>query len=81
MDLGYYMNSADFLRQAVREKLETIEVVELRKVAPKKAKQEILAYLQKHGRTYASDVADALRLDIGLVMSQLKELVKEGRIR
>ena len=55
VDLGFYINSADFLRQAVREKREAIEVVELRKVAPKKARQEVLVYLQKHGRSYASD--------------------------
>ncbi|MDA2912523.1 ribbon-helix-helix domain-containing protein [Acidobacteriia bacterium AH_259_A11_L15] len=81
VDKGFYMNTADFVRQAIREKLQAVEVIELRNVSKKKAKQEILDYLKKNRKCYPSDIADALRLDIGLVISIVKDLVKEGRIR
>ena len=66
--MGFYMNTADFLGQAVREKLEAIEICELRNIPKKKAEEEIIGYSKKNGRCYPSDIADALKLDFDLVM-------------
>lgn len=81
MESGFYMNTADFVRQAVREKLQAVEVIEVRNVSKRKAKKEILDYLKKNRKAYPSDIADALRLDIDLVMVMVRELIQEGRIR
>lgn len=81
VDKGFYMNTADFVRQAVREKLEAIEIVEVRSISKRRARQEVLDYLKRQGRCYPSDIADALKLDFGLVISVVKDLIREGRIR
>ncbi len=81
VETGFYMNTADFIRQAVREKLESIEIIEPRNIPKNKAKEEILNYMKNKGRAYPSDIADALRLDVDLVISVTKDLLKEGRVR
>lgn len=78
---GFYMNTADFVRMAVREKLESISVINIRNVSEEKAKKEILDYLRSNKKAYPSDVADALQLDFDMVLSIVKELISEGRIK
>ncbi len=78
---GFYMNTADFVRTAVREKLETIEIIDIRDVSKENAKKEIIDYLKRNRKAYPSDVADALRLDFDLVLEITKELAKEGRVK
>jgi len=78
--MGLFVSPSEFIRLAVREKLESIKVIEIRKVSREKAKKEIIEYLKKKGKAYASDVADDLRLDLDLVFSIFDELEKEGRI-
>lgn len=79
--MGFYMNTADFVRQSVREKLESVEVIELRDVSKKKAKEEIIDYMRKHPKCYPSEIADALRVDFDIVLSVVKALIKEGRVQ
>lgn len=78
---GFYMNTADFVRTAVREKLESIKVIDVRDVTKEKAKKEIIEYLKENRKAYPSDVADALRLDFDHVLEIIKELIKEGRTK
>ena len=78
---GFYMNVADFVRMSVREKLESIRVLNVRGVDEKKAKKEILEYLKNNKKSYPSEIADALQLDFDTVLSITKELVKEGRLK
>lgn len=78
---GFYMNVADLVRMAVREKLEAIKVIDVRDVEKEKAKKEIIGYLKENQKAYPSDIADALRLDFDLVIEIVKELVKEGRVK
>ena len=75
---GAYMNRADFVRSATREKLEAVEVLEIRDLDRSQARKEIVEYLGKNGKSYASDVAEFLRLDLGLVFSILEEIRKKG---
>src|SRR3990167_9797943 len=81
VDEGFYMNTADFVRMAVREKLESISVINVRNVSEEKAKKEVLDYLKSNKKAYPSDVADALQLDFDMVLSIIKELIAEGRIK
>ena len=78
---GFYMNTADFVRMAVREKLESISVINVRNVSEEKAKKEVLDYLKNNKKAYPSDVADALQLDFDMVLSIVKELITEGRLK
>src|SRR3989338_2622576 len=59
---GFYMNTADFVKTTVREKLESIKVISVRDVSKEKAKKEVIEYLRNNKRTYPSDIADALQL-------------------
>ena len=78
---GFYMNTADFVRMSVREKLESIRVINVRDVSTDKAKKEIIEYLKNNKKSYPSDIADALQLDFDIVLNIVKELIKEGRIK
>lgn len=78
---GFYMNVADFVRMAVRDKLESIKVIDIRDVSREKAKKEIIEYLKNSKKSYPSDIADNLQLDFDLVLSIVKELLEEGRIK
>ena len=78
---GFYMNTADFVRMSVREKLESIKVIDIRDVSKEKAKKEIIEYLKNNKKAYPSDIADALKLDFDLVLEIIKDLAKEGRVK
>ncbi|MBI5332915.1 MAG: hypothetical protein HZB65_05035 [Candidatus Aenigmarchaeota archaeon] len=78
---GFYMNTADFVRMAIREKLESIKVIDIRNVTKDKAMKEVLDYLKKNRKAYPSDIADALNLDFDLILEITKDLVKEGRLK
>ena len=78
---GFYMNTADFVRMSVREKLESIKVISVRDVSKEKAKKEVIEYLRNNKKSYPSDIADALQLDFDIVLDIVKELIKEGRIK
>ncbi len=74
MKMGAYMNRADVVRSATREKLESVRILEIRKVRRPLARKEILDYLREHGTSYASDIAENLNLDLDLVFSIFQEL-------
>jgi len=79
---GLYRSSADFLREAVRDKLESVEVVGIKEITPPKAKKLIEEYLKKHpGPSFASEIADNLGLDYSLAFRTIQKLLEEGRIR
>ena len=78
---GFYMNTADFVKTTVREKLESIKVINIRDVSKEKAEKEIIEYLKEDEKSYPSDIADALRLDFDLVIEIIKDLAKAGRLK
>lgn len=80
VDMGFYMNTADFIRSAVREKLTSLEIVAVRDVSLGAAKKEIYRYLKSHKVAYPSDIALELSLDLKVVMTAVKELWEQGRI-
>jgi len=82
VEAGLYRSSADFLREAVRDKLGSMEVVSVRDIDSRKAEKMIEDYLIKHpGPSFASEIADALGLDYGLTFKTIHKLLEEGRIR
>ena len=75
------MNTADFVRTSVREKLESIKVIDIRNVNREKAEKEIIEYLKENKKAYTSDIADAMELDFDLVLDIVKDLAKAGRVK
>ena len=82
VEAGLYRSSADFLRETVRDKLESLEVVSIRDVDSRKAEKMIEDYLITHpGTNFASEIADALGLDYGVTFRTIHKFLEEGRIR
>ena len=81
--LGSKSRSA-LIRDATEKYLEeagSLKVIEIRNhVSLKDAKAEIVAYLRKHKEAETFDIANDLRLDLGLAVKALNELWEEGRL-
>jgi hypothetical protein len=69
-----------FIRDAVREKLAAIKVIECRDVDYETAKVEIAGYFQMKGEAYASDASTDLQLDYELVCEIMDDLEKDGKM-
>ena len=80
VNAGVYLNVSDFIRSAVREKLESIRVVRVRDVKYEDAKKEVLGYLKSYHESYPHQIAEDLELDYDLVWKISEELKKEGRV-
>jgi hypothetical protein len=70
-----------FIRDAVREKLAAIKVIECRDVDYETAKVEVAGYFQMKGEAYASDASTDLQLDYELVCEIMDDLEKDGKIK
>lgn len=79
--MGYYLNTADFIRSSVREKLEKMQILVVRDVDIRTAKKEILNLLKKTQLAYPSDIATHLGLDLTVTMEAINQLIKEGKIK
>jgi Arc/MetJ-type ribon-helix-helix transcriptional regulator len=82
VEAGLYRSFADFLREAVRDKLGSMEVVSVKKVEAHEAERMIENYLKEHpGPNFASEIADALGLEFGITFKTIDKLLEEGRIK
>jgi Arc/MetJ-type ribon-helix-helix transcriptional regulator len=82
VEAGLYRSSADFLREAVRDKLGSMEVVSVQDIDSRKAERMIEDYLIKHpGPSFASEIADAVGLEYGVTFKIIHKLLEERRIR
>jgi len=82
IEAGLYRSSADFLREAVREKLRTMEVISVRNLDIEDAERMIEDYLAEHpGPSFASEIADALGIDYGITFKAIHKLLEEAKIR
>lgn len=76
---GLFLNSADFVREAIREKLKTYDdEITIRQIPYIQMKEEIIDYVKKNPEVDAVDIADDLLLDAFEVNEILVELIKEG---
>ncbi|MBO3809992.1 MAG: ribbon-helix-helix protein, CopG family [Candidatus Brockarchaeota archaeon] len=75
---------SEFIREAVKHYLDTvreIRVIQIRNVSKAQARREILKYLKERKEADTFDIANDLRLDLGLTIRVLKELWEEGKVR
>lgn len=68
------------IREAVREKLAAIKVIEYRDVDYETAKKEVAGYFQMKGEAYASDASTDPQLDNELVCKIMDDLELEGKM-
>lgn len=80
VEAGFYLNPSDFIREAVRDKLAAIKVIECRDVDYETAKKEVAGYFRMKGEAYASDASTDLQLDYDLVCRIMDDLEKEGQL-
>ena len=77
-----YRSVADFIAEAVREKLEEkgeMPIASLKEIPLAEARSRITQYLKDHpGVHYPSDIAFKLGLDLELVFEVVKALTIEG---
>jgi Arc/MetJ-type ribon-helix-helix transcriptional regulator len=82
IDAGLYRSFADFLREAARDKLNSMEVISVKDVTTKEAERLIEGYLIQHpGPSFASDIANALGLEFDITFKTINRLLEEGRIK
>jgi predicted ArsR family transcriptional regulator len=55
-------------------------VIMLRSISREQAKEEIMELLDKSDKLYYSDIAEALKLDLGQVVGIVEELEAEGKV-
>jgi Arc/MetJ-type ribon-helix-helix transcriptional regulator len=79
VEMGFYLNRSDFIRQLVRKELGNLAVIESRQIPTNQARKLIEEYFEKHPVSYPSDVAADLGLDFGMVMEIVKK-IKTDRI-
>ncbi len=80
VEAGFYLNPSDFIREAVREKLSAIKVIEYRDIDYETAKKEVAGYFKMKGEAYASDASQDLMLDYELVCKIMDDPEKEGQM-
>ncbi len=82
IDAGMYRSFADFLRESVRDKLGSMEVVSVKKVEEQEAERMIEEYLKDHpGPSFASEIADTLGLEFSITFKTVNKLLQEGKIK
>ena len=80
VEAGLYLNPSDFIRDAVREKLAAIKVIQYRDLDYEAAKKEVAGYFRMKGEAYVSDASTDLELDYDLVCRIMDDLEREGKM-
>ena len=80
VESGMFISSADFVREAIRDKLKSIKLIKNRDIDYDIAKKEVLGYYKSYSEAYISQVAEDLELDLELVSIISNDLIKEGRL-
>ncbi|HOV51531.1 MAG: hypothetical protein A4E44_00639 [Methanosaeta sp. PtaB.Bin018] len=77
---GVYLNTSDFVRDAIRDKLAAIKTIKYRDVDYETAKKEVMGYFRDRGEAYPSEIEEDLELDYKLICQIVDELKREGRL-
>ncbi|HON36590.1 MAG TPA: ribbon-helix-helix domain-containing protein [Methanothrix sp.] len=78
---GVYLNTSDFVRDAIRDKLAAIKTIKYRDVDYNTAKKEVMGYFQERKEAYPSEIEEDLELDYKLICQIVDELKREGRLK
>jgi len=75
---GSYTSEAEFVREAVREKLRALSIVELKDMPEERVREAVLNYIRQKGRAYPSDITGELGIPYFSVAEAVEKLVQEG---
>ena len=75
---GAYANEAEFVREAIREKLQRVAVTESKSFSEERSRQAIIDYISKQGKAYPSDITADLGIPYFTVTETIRRLVEEG---
>ena len=73
-----YLSCSDFVKEAVKEKIQSMEPINIRDIPYNQQRDEIIDFAESHGIVDALEIADALRLDVFCVNEIMAELIREG---
>ena len=71
---GVYLNTSDFVRDAIRDKLTAIKTIKYRDINYDTAKKEVMGYFQERREAYPSEIEEDLELDYKLICQIVEEL-------
>ncbi len=77
---GYFLNVSDFIRSAVRDKLEALKPTLVRRISAQAAQREIYKYIKSHPDIYPDEIADVLNLDLETVMDAVAALMSRSEV-
>jgi len=81
VEAGLFKNFAEFLRDAARDKLGSMEVLSVQEVDDAAAERMIEDYVSAHpGPSFVSEIADALGLEYSVAFRVVHKLLEEGRV-
>ena len=75
---GAYSNEAEFVREAIREKLQKVALVEVKDIPQPELQKQIIGYTKEKGKAYPSDIAAGLGVPYFSVTEVINKLVEEG---
>lgn len=75
---GVYANEAEFVREAVRDKLRGFTLVEVRELSDQAVDEEIVAYIKGKGKAYPSDIAADRGIPYFSVLRAIDRLMEKG---
>ena len=79
---GIFRSATDFAREAIRDKLREAEPVSVRNSSRSEAERLIDRYLTDHpGRHFASEIADALGLELRTTLDAIHHMIDSGVVR
>ncbi|KUO40527.1 MAG: hypothetical protein AVW05_03585 [Hadesarchaea archaeon DG-33] len=78
---GYFLNVSDFVRFAVRDKLEALKPTIVRRISTQKAMREVYQYIKSHPEVYPDEIADALSMDLEAVMGAVSALISKKKVK
>ena len=75
---GAYSNEAEFVREAIREKLQKVAFVKVKDIPQPELKEQIIVCIRDKGKVYPSDIAADLGVPYFSVTEVISRLVEDG---
>jgi metal-responsive CopG/Arc/MetJ family transcriptional regulator len=77
---GGYSSEAEFVRDAVREKVQQFAIVSVKDIPDQELRDLVVEYIKKHGKAYPSDIAADLQVPYFTLLNIINDLVETGTI-
>lgn len=75
---GAYASEAEFIRDAVREKLQQVAISEVKDISEEQLEKLLVEYIEKREKAYPSDIAADLKVPYFIVTDMIQRLTEKG---